>query len=53
MYFYNFRLYDNDVKIMDLIPVKDSNNIVCLYDKVSKTFFYNQGTGNFTAGREI
>lgn len=53
MYLYNFKIYKNDIKIMDLIPVKDLNGVVCLYDKVSKTFFYNQGTGNFTAGREI
>ncbi len=36
--------------LLDLIPVIDSNNTVCLYDKVSEKFYYNQGTGDFIAG---
>lgn len=36
--------------IRDFIPVLDANNVACLYDKVTKTFYYNQGTGTFTAG---
>ena len=48
-----FKLYNNGTLIRDFIPVKDLNNIVCLYDKVSKTFFYNAGTGTFVAGGEV
>ena len=44
---------DNDKLIRDLSPVKDQNNIVCMYDKVSRTFFYNQGSGEFVAGPEV
>lgn len=47
---YNCKIYDNDVLIRDYIPVLDTNNVPCLYDKVSKTFFYNQGTGTFLYG---
>lgn len=38
---------------LDLIPVKDTNNVVCLYDKISGNYFYNSGTGTFIAGGEI
>lgn len=30
-----------------LIPVLDYNNVPCMYDKVTKQLFYNQGTGQF------
>lgn len=52
-----FRLYslkyDGEQNQLDLIPVKDQNNVVCIYDKVSRTFFYNQGSGEFVAGPEV
>ena len=35
---------------IDLIPVLDKNNIPCMFDKVTKQFFYNQGTGQFLYG---
>ena len=39
--------------VRDLIPVKRAfDNVVCLYDKISKGFFENQGTGTFIAGPE-
>jgi hypothetical protein len=36
--------------VRDMIPVKSPDGTICMYDKVSKTYFYNQGTGTFTAG---
>jgi len=36
--------------VRDMIPVKHPNDIFCLYDKVSKAYFYNQGTGTFSGG---
>ena len=33
--------------IRDFIPVLDSDNVPCLFDKVSEQFFYNNGTGDF------
>ncbi len=50
---YSCKIYDNNILIRDFIPAKDKDDIVCLYDTVSKTFFYNQGTGDFIAGQEV
>jgi len=36
--------------VRDFVPVLDDNDVPCMYDKVSKTLFYNAGTGSFTAG---
>ena len=36
--------------IMNLIPAKNSNDVLGLFDTVSVTFFTNGGTGTFTAG---
>ena len=47
---YSFKLYYNDVLVCDMIPVLDQNGVACMFDKVSKTFFYNSGTGDFVAG---
>lgn len=49
---YYFQIYDeNDNLLIDLIPVQRSgDNEICMYDKISKTFFTNQGTGTFIAG---
>ncbi len=39
--------------VRDLIPVKRIfDNVICFYDKISKEFFENQGTGDFIAGPE-
>ena len=50
---YFFKLWRNGVLVRDYIPVKDMNDVVCLYDKVSGTLFYNKGTGTLGAGKEI
>lgn len=50
---YFFKLWRNGVLVRDYIPVKDMNDVVCLYDKVSGTLYYNQGTGTLDAGKEI
>lgn len=50
---YYCKIYCDDVLTRDFIPVKDLNGVACMYDKVSETFFYNQGTGTFTPGGEI
>ena len=40
--------------VRDYIPAKNrSTNEIGLYDKISKTWFYNAGTGSFVAGPEI
>lgn len=50
---YRYRNWNNDQLVQDLIPVLDWDYVPCMYDKVSGELFYNQGTGNFVAGREI
>ena len=52
---YSCKYFDNNYNLVrDFIPVKrKSDNEICLYDKVSNTFFTNQGTGNFIAGPVI
>lgn len=49
----NCRIYEyiverDGVEIQHLIPcIRNSDNTVCMYDLVSKTFFTNNGTGDF------
>ena len=45
--------YDDGVQHRQFIPVLDWNMKPCLYDKVSGELFYNAGTGDFIAGRQI
>lgn len=49
--FYYLKLYNQAGTLLrDFVPVKDINDVVCLFDKVSQTNFYNSGTGAFVAG---
>ena len=43
-------IYDNGIKIRDFKPCLDADGVPCLYDLISKTAFYNQGSGSFTWG---
>ena len=47
--FYSIKIYDKETQILvrDFIPVLDKEGTPCLYDKVEKKFYYNQGTGEF------
>ena len=47
---YDFKIYDNDTLVRDYIPVIDSTSRPCLFDKVEKKCYYNQGTGEFLYG---
>lgn len=45
------KIYDGETLIRDFIPVKDSNLVPCLYEKISDTFYYNQDANtHFNAG---
>ena len=46
---YSFKIYDNDVLVLDLIPVR-INQEGCMYDKINKKLFRNAGTGQFVLG---
>lgn len=49
--FYYFKIWDNDVLVRDYIPVlRNSDNTICLYDKVNNEYYYSQGTA-FTLGK--
>ena len=47
MKLYYCQIYENDILVRDFVPALDSNNVACLFEKVSQTFFYNAGTGTF------
>ena len=47
MRLYSLKMWSNGSLVRDFIPVLDKKNIPCLYDQVSKTLFYNKGTGTF------
>ena len=47
---YSTKIYDNDTLVRDYVPVIDSSSRPCLFDKVEKKCYYNQGTGEFLYG---
>lgn len=51
---YSCKIYDNGTLIRDFIPVKRISDSKCgLWDKVTKVFYPNSGTGTFTGGSAI
>lgn len=50
---YEFKILNGNVLIMHLKPCLDTEGIPCMYDEVSKKYFYNQGTGRFSYGKRI
>lgn len=53
MRLYSCEIYDNDTLVRDYVPAKTAEGEVGLYEKVTKSFYANAGTGTFTAGAEI
>lgn len=47
---YSCKHYSGDELIQDFVPCLDTEGVPCMYDLISKTAFYNQGTGSFTWG---
>lgn len=47
---FNFKCYYGENLVRDFIPVIDQVGKAGMYDRVSKTFFENQGSGHFIAG---
>lgn len=45
---YAFQIKENDELVQDLRPALDPNGKVCMYDTVTKQYFYNAGTGTLT-----
>ena len=50
---YFAQIFVDGVLVKDLIPAKNSSNVLGMYDTVSKTFFTNVGSGTFTAGPAV
>lgn len=51
---YAFKLWDsNNNLILDMIPAKDGSGVACMYNSVTDTLYYNQGTGTYTAGPDV
>lgn len=45
---YSCKMYDLENNLLrDLRPALDANGVVCMYDMVTKKYFYNAGTGTF------
>ena len=44
---HNCQIYDNDVLVRDFVPALDEDFVICLYDRVTETYFYNKGSGAF------
>ena len=42
-----FKITEENALVRDFIPVLDKAGVACLYDRVSKQFFYNSGSGQF------
>lgn len=52
--FYYLKIYTGTELVRDFIPVKDEDGTPCLYDQITKQFFYNaNSSGTFTAGPEL
>lgn len=47
---YYCKVWENDTLVRDIIPVLDENNVPCMYDKITNTFYYNQSSGSFSYG---
>ena len=50
---YYLKMWDGNTLVRDFKPTKDENGVVCLFDDVTKQYFYNQGTGSFSYGNNL
>ena len=46
------QIYQSNELVFDGVPALDNEGTPCMYDLVTETFFYNQGTGEFSYGIE-
>lgn len=44
------QIYDNGVLVRDLVPCKNANGEIGMYDTLNAVFYGNAGTGEFVAG---
>ena len=51
---YSLTLYENNVLVLDLIPVRrESDGALGMYNRVNNDFYGNAGFGDFTAGPDM
>lgn len=50
---YYFKLFVNGVLVRDMVPCKNSNNVVGMYDLVNDTFYTSPNGAAFVAGPEV
>ena len=50
---YYSQLWDDGKLVRDFVPCLDPDGVPCLYDLVQGKPYYNAGSGDFTAGRQI
>lgn len=50
---YYFKLFVNGTLVRDMVPCKNSNNVVGLYDVVNDTFYTSPNGAAFVAGPEV
>ena len=44
---YSFRISEGNTLVRDMIPVLDKSGVPCMYDRCTRSFYYNAGTGTF------
>ena len=49
---YYCQIWDNDILIGDLIPVRDENNVGYMLNLLTNTLYGNSGTGSFLIGED-
>ena len=48
---YEFKIYNDGTLVRYFIPVRrKSDNVICMYDRVTRQFYTNRGSGTFIAG---
>lgn len=47
MKLYDWKYYRNGVLAQHLIPAMDENDVPCMFDTITGTYYYNAGTGTF------
>jgi hypothetical protein len=50
---YSFQIFDGEVLVRDLVPVKMGDGTLGMYDKANNVFYSNSGSGTFIAGAEV
>lgn len=50
---YSAKFEQNGNVVLDLVPCLNESGTACLYDRVTRTFFENSGSGSFTAGPDL